>query len=253
MATRFFAVALISTAALVQLGCSSDGGSIGAADEPFTATASGLWALDGDAEHGDIELLQIDRRSFASVLREDPSPAPTAARQMAESDEAPPPDTRTATGNLARVGRAATAKVSLVANDQKFTVKENGDTLTLTTEDGRELTYRRTYRLYCVATDRSIEATALVELGKEPKLVGVNGDGRVFPKAGSYDAAIQNDVLLRLHEYVITATTGASTITVKLPWSDMSKAEIEGTLAITGMPSSAPPTPIACERVPATN
>ena len=35
---------------------------------------------------------------------------------------------------------------------------------------------------------------------------------------------------------------------MRLPWTDMSKSEIEGTLAIVGPADAVPPTPITCER-----
>ena len=156
--------------------------------------------------------------------------------------------TRTA-GARAAGASAPAATLSIAAHDAEYVVTESGESLTLTKPDGRILTYRRSYRLYCVPTDRSLEATAIIELGKEPKLVAVNGDGRVFPNEGTHAAMVRTDVLFRLHDYEIVSDIDATSVTVKLPWTEMSKTEIEGTLAIAGTPNPLPPTPITCERV----
>jgi hypothetical protein len=139
-----------------------------------------------------------------------------------------------------------------------ITTSPLGDVLKLTSANGRVLTYRRGYRLYCVPTDRGIEATALLEMGKQPKIVGVNGDDEMFPSEGTYNAKVHTDVLFQQRNYVMTSKTGttgagAKTIRVQLPWSDMSKAMIKGSLAIVDPASASatatPPTPISCERI----
>jgi hypothetical protein len=240
-----------------QLGCSSaEATTEGESTEDYTAVSSGLWALDGPAAHGDIELLQLARRNYASIVREAPAleamsaGAGAAPSGAARAGSAPASASRSATGNLTR-GTAATPTIALndTAADASYSISALGEKLELTTADGRVLTYRRSYRLYCVPTDRSVEATVLLELGKEPKLVGVNGDGRVFPTEGTRAATVKTDVLFRLQDYVVVSNTGSTSVTVKLPWSNMSKSEIEGTLAITGAPNAVAPTPITCERV----
>lgn len=261
---RFVALGTFAIAVGAQIGCAADATSrIESSDESYTSVANGLWALEGTAEHGDIELLQLAPRNYASIVRET---APVAAQAMEEgagagaqgpgrAEAASAQQTsRAAMGNVTRASgtRAAGASaptLSLSIDDEDLHIAEVGDTLTLTKSDGRILTYRRSYRLYCVPTDRSLEATAILELGKEPKLVGVNGDGHVFPKAGLHAALVRTDVLFRLHDYEIVSDIGASSVIVKLPWSEMSKPEIEGTLAIVGPADAAPPTPISCERV----
>ena len=60
---------------------------------------------------------------------------------------------------------------------------------------------------------------------------------------------MRTDDLLRLHDYVIVSDTGTASVKVKLAWGDMSKSEIEGTLALIGPPDAPAPTPITCERV----
>ncbi|MDF2693605.1 MAG: hypothetical protein K0S65_1988 [Labilithrix sp.] len=256
---RFVASALLVVAVSLELGCSDAGtnANIESSDDSYASVANGLWVLDGDAEHGDIELLQLDRRAYASVVRQD-----AVAVASASTTETPQGGlgragnasttqaSRASTGNVARASaNAAAPTISLIAGDEQLTAAENGNTLTLTGADGRTLTYRRSYRLYCVPTDRGVEATVLLELGKEPELVGVNGDGRSFPKAGSYPAKVRTDVLFRLHDYELLSTAGTSTVTVKLPWEEMTKPEVHGTLAIVGPPDAALPTPITCERV----
>ena len=244
------------------LGCSSaETANLSSSDEDFTSTSSGLWALDGPADDGDIELLQLTRYNYASIVRRVvPAAAAEAVAEEAGLERgsrasAPAPmeteERRAAMGNVTRAfgAEAAAPTLSLSAAEQEHTVAELGDTLMLTREDGRVLTYRRSYRLYCVPTDRSLEATVVLELGKEPEIVGVNGDGRTFPAAGAHEAAVRTDVLFRLHDYVVVSHTGSSLITVKLPWTEMSKHEIEGTLAIVGPPDASAPTPITCERV----
>ena len=265
---RFVALGTFAvTAAVGPLGCTETTSPIQSSDESYTSLANGLWALDGDPAHGDIELLQLAPRSYASIVREAQPVAPEAMNESAPSEmqgagsasAAPATATRrAAVGSVTRASGtrdngASPPTLSLTASDESFTVAEAGDTLTLTKADGRVLTYRRSYRLYCVPTDRSLEATAIIELGKEPKLVGVNGDGRVFPNEGTHAALVRTDVLFRLHEYEIVSDVGSSSVTVKLPWTEMSKSEIEGTLAIIGPTDAVPPTPITCERVAPTN
>ena len=254
MTARFIALTLFATAVLPQLGCSSDGVAVNASDDSFTTVANGLWALDGDADHGDIELLQLDQRAFTSLTHKDEA-APQAARAAARASTSAPANASQAappiaTGSLARAAHTTTAPVFLTVGDVQYTVGETPDTLTLTSQDGRVLTYHRSYRLYCVDNDRSVEATVVLELGKEPKVVGVNGDGRTFPGEGTFSAAVQSDVLFRLEDYVITSDLGnGSLVTVKLPWADMNKPLINGSIAISGLPNSAPPTALSCERV----
>lgn len=225
-------------------------------DDAYSSVANGLWALDGVAEHGDIELLQLSRRSYASIVREmTPATAPSERADAGSSGtgqpgSAPAETTRTATGDLTGVAQAdGPATISLVAGDEELSLTEIGDTLTLTGADGRVLTYRRSYRLYCVPTDRGIEATFLLELGKEPTLVAVNGDGHSFPSAGVHAATVHTDELFRLHEYVVVSDAGSATVRVRLAWADMSKREVEGTLSLIGPPDASAPTPITCERV----
>jgi len=259
----FIAPTVLAVAALGPLGCSDAGStaSTTSADESYSSVANGLWALDGTPGPGDIELLQLATRSYASIVREAAAAAAHAVDESVGADApsdvahagAPPAAEarRAATGDVMRVEGASTPTLSIKVDDQTFTATETADTLTLTNADGRVLTYRRSYRLYCVPTDRGVEATMILELGKEPKLVGVNGDGRLFPKAGTHPATVHTDVLFRLHDYEISSAVGASSVTVKLPWSDMSKPEVSGTIAIVGAPDALPPTPISCERVPA--
>ena len=237
------------------LGCSSTEGRtiVETSDDDYSSVANGLWALDGVAEHGDIELLQLARRSYASIVREvTPARAPSENADAGTSGtgSAPAETRRTATGDLTGVAQAdGPATISLVAGDEELSVAEVGDTLTLTGADGRVLTYRRSYRLYCVPTDRGIEATFLLELGKEPTLVAVNGDGHSFPSAGVHAATVHTDDLFRLHEYVIVSDTGTASVKVKLAWADMSKSEVEGTFSLIGPADASAPTPISCERV----
>ncbi|MBX3204299.1 MAG: hypothetical protein KF764_04485 [Labilithrix sp.] len=259
MITRRF-VALVTLAVASQLGCSSalDTEAVETSEASYSTVANGLWALDGVAEHGDIELLQLARKNYASVVREAPAAAQAADDDDAPSSNgragsapaaAPAPGGRAATGNLARAPQPDAPPALSLLGEEEFSVTERGDALTLTGADGRVLTYRRSYRLYCVPTDRSVEATVILELGKEPELVAVNGDGRSFPKAGIHAAAVRTDVLFRLHDYVIESSTGSGSVTVKLPWSDMGKDEVEGTIAMIGPPDVTAPTPISCERV----
>ncbi len=253
---RFVALGTFAVAIGTQLGCSGAGTThpTGTSDESYTSVANGLWALDGTPEAGDIELLQLSTRTYASIVRDvEPAAmnagtraaAPNAASAATATDTA-----RAAIGDVRRVAGASSPTLSLTADDETFTLEESGDTLTLTTADGRVRTYRRSYRLYCVPTDRGVEATVIFELGKEPTLVSVNGDGHSFPKGGgTHSATVRTDPLFRLHEYEIVSHIGASTVIVKLPWSDMSKPEVSGTLAMIGTPDAVPPTPISCERV----
>lgn len=250
MTARFIALALFTIAVLPQLGCSGDSSDVSASDDSFTTVANGLWALDGDAAHGDIELLQVDTRTFASLTHRD---APARARSVsaaAAAPSSPEDDAEADTGRLARTSAGAAAPIVLAVGDTQYAVVETPDTLTLTAADGRVLTYHRSYRLYCVAEDRGVEATVLLELGKEPKIVGVNGDGRTFPGEGTYGATMRSDVLFRLKDYVLTSDLGdGAVVTVKLPWSDMSKSMIEGTIAISGISNAASPTALSCERI----
>lgn len=256
MTRVFVALATLAVAAGAALGCSSarETAAIGTSDDSYSSVANGLWALEGAAEHGDIELLQLARKNYASIVREEPILEEAAVDDASEgagrAASAPAVERRRATtGNLARGRQAETPAVALLHADDELTLVEQGDTLTLTGADGRVLTYRRSYRLYCVPTDRSVEATVILELGKEPELVAVNGDGRSFPKAGIHAANVHTDVLFRLHDYVIESHTGSATITVKLPWSEMGKDEVEGTLAMVGPADATEPTAISCERV----
>ncbi|MBX3262599.1 MAG: hypothetical protein KF782_23160 [Labilithrix sp.] len=262
MITRRF-VALATLAVGAQLGCSGEAeiASIGTSDDSYSSVANGLWALDGAAAHGDIELLQLARKNYASIVREAPIAAQATddgadASDTSESSAAAAPSIarrRATTGNVTRGPRADASATALVGADEEFSLVEQGDTLTLTAADGRALTYRRSYRLYCVPTDRSVEATVILELGKEPELVAVNGDGRSFPKAGVHAATVHTDFLFRLHDYVIESRTGSASVTVKLPWSEMGKDEVEGTLAMIGPADVTEPTAITCERVYPTN
>ncbi|MBX3201861.1 MAG: hypothetical protein KF894_27245 [Labilithrix sp.] len=258
MTRRFVALATLAVAAGAALGCSDarETTAIGTSDDSYSSVANGLWALEGAAEHGDIELLQLARKNYASIVREAPLFEEAAADVDEPSEGAGRAASATAverrratTGNLARARQAETTAMTLLHADDELTLAEQGDTLTLTGADGRVLTYRRSYRLYCVPTDRSVEATVILELGKEPELVAVNGDGRSFPKAGIHAATVHTDVLFRLHDYVIESRTGSATITVKLPWSEMGKDEVVGTLAMLGPADATEPTAISCERV----
>ncbi len=268
MVTRRFVAMGAVAVAVGAVACADASSSIDSSDEPYTSVANGLWALDGLPEHGDMELLQLATKMYASVVRE-VATEPTAPTDAGEPDgsgasedagrasAAPATETsRVAVGNVNRSSAtrdpgesAPTATLSIAAHDAEYMITETGDILTLTKPDGRVLTYRRSYRLYCVPTERGLEATAILELGKEPKLVGVNGDGRVFPNQGTHAAMVRTDVLFRLHEYEIVSDIDGTSVTVKLPWTEMSKPEMEGTLAIAGTPDALPPTPITCERV----
>lgn len=270
MVTRRF-VALGSVAVAVgAVACAGASSAIGSSDEPYTSVANGLWVLEGTPEHGDMELLQLATKTYASIVHEVAPAEPDETADAGEPDGSPPrsdgpgrtspgpaTDTRrVAVGDVTR-GAAArrpgesapTATLSIAAHDAEYTITETGDALTLTKPDGRVLAYRRSYQVYCVPTDRSLEATVILELEKEPKLVGVNGDGRVFPNAGTYAAFVRTDVLFRLHEYEIVSDIDGTSVTVKLPWTEMSESEFEGTLALVGAPDALPPTPITCERI----
>ena len=272
MVTRRFVALGAVAVAVGAVACAGASSSIGSSDEPFTSVANGLWALDGTPEHGDMELLHLATKTYASIVREvvpteagptesvdagEPDGSPSTSGGLGRASAAPATETRrVAVGDVTRgsatraAGESApTATLSIAAHDAEYTITETGDTLTLMKPDGRVRTYRRSYRLYCVPTDRSLEATVIIELEKEPKLVGVNGDGHVFPNEGVHAAMVRTDVLFRLHEYEIVSDIDGTLVTVKLPWTEMSKPEVEGTLAIAGAPDASPPTPITCERV----
>ncbi len=231
-------------------------------EDNFTAASMGLWTLDGTPQSGDIEVLQLGARNYASLTHQ---PATRAAGPMAAATPGAHPSTTSPAqptiveetyGDLWRSGPAAatlhaTAASSLeaVSATPSYTASVSGDVLKLTSDSGRVLTYRRTYKLYCVPTDRSIEATALVHMGKSPSIIGINGDGQMFPEEGTYSASVRTDVLFQLRNYeIVSHTNDGRTIVMKFAWSDMNKSMIDGTMSIVGGPSGVPATPIQCER-----
>jgi len=264
-----------SLAAISTLGCGS-AGPVGEAQveesaEDLTAVQSGLWALEGSARGGDIELLQLGRRDHASLVRE-VAPARAAQASSSSADamgtgagvapSPPPPAVEAVAGDVSRGTQARAPKLTLDLDgaEKKFEVKTvDPDTMTLTevgAVPARVLTYKRSYRLYCVPSDPGTESTMLIEMGATPKIIGVNGDGKKFPRQGDFDAAVRADELFRLQDdYVVTsrqpatANRPASTITVTLPWSEMTKPSMKGKVAITGTSNAVPATAMICERV----
>jgi hypothetical protein len=243
--------------------------------DDLTSVQSGLWVLEGSAQSGDIELVQLGRRDHASLVREAPpaTPSPQHAGSMSgaggassSSDSSAAhhasPRVEAVAGNVSRGSRVEAPKLKLRVDgvEKTFEVKQSADgttmTLKSTTAPVRELTYKRSYELYCVPLDPGTEATMLVEVSASPKVIGVNGDGRSFPRQGSFDAMVQADTLFRMQDnYVVTSRQPATAnrpstlVTVTLPWAEMTKPTMKGKVAISGTANALPATPITCERV----
>jgi hypothetical protein len=277
-----FMMSSLALASLTAVGCAAESNGednleVGESADDLTSVQSGLWVLEGSAQSGDIELVQLGRRDHASLVREAPRPparAPHSAGSMSGSAGASsssdssastgtaPEAVEAVSGGVSPGTRSVAPKLKLRVDgvDKTFDVKlsADGTTMTLksTTPPVRELTYKRSYELYCVPLDPGTEATMLVEVGASPKVIGVNGDGRSFPTQGSFTASVQSDTLFRTQEsYIVTtrqpatATRPSTLVTVTLPWAEMTKRTMKGKVAISGTANALPATPITCERV----
>lgn len=266
--------------ALAAVGCAAesnegDNQQVEESTDDLTSVQSGLWVLEGSAQSGDIELVQLGRHDHASLVREAPrpsSPAPHSAGSMSagassSSDSSAPapaavPTVEAVAGGVSQGTRSVAPKLKLLVDgvEKTFDVKVSADgttmTLKSTTPPVRELTYKRSYQLYCVPLDPGTEATMLIEVGASPRVIGVNGDGRSFPTQGNFDATVQADTLFQTQEsYVVTsrqpatATRPSTLVTVTLPWAEMTKPTMKGKVAISGAANALPATAITCERV----
>lgn len=237
---------------------------------PIETTPLGLWALDGEPANGDVSLLALDSAMFAGVVHS--TFIPSASKEGLELAGQPVQADFAAIGSLLHEGPdaaslanggegesapppSASPSTFAVGEDdsaQRYTFALEPHRLRVTRDDGAVFYYTRSYKLYCTLADPGRESTMILELGAEPKVIGVNGDGIRFPAAGNYAAAVRTEELFEGSVYTVESDIRTGRIVVRLPWATMAQPRFSG--AVTIVPSGQAeanlrPTSVACERI----